>query len=249
MKVCVLSSGSKGNSTLIITKNSKILIDLGTNSKYIENSLSKLNISSHEIDAIIITHDHIDHVQGVDVFTSKFSTKVYAHQDLKFKIRNPQFLYNFGKELNINGIIIKSFATSHDASHSVGFVIIDNDKSLCYITDTGYIHRKNYDILSNHDCYVIESNHDVELLMNGKYPFYLKQRILGDKGHLSNKDSIKYLNKFIADKTKLIIFIHLSEENNSIDLLNKEINNLSYKGEILISRQKELTEVINIWLS
>lgn len=249
MRVCVLASGSKGNSTLIITDNSKILIDLGTNSKYIENALSKLNIEPNEIDALVITHDHIDHVYGIDVFTNKFPTKVYSHQDLKFKIRNPELRYNLEDKMSINEVIIKPFATSHDASHSVGFVIIDNDKSLCYITDTGYINRKHYDLLSNHDCYVMESNHDVKLLMNGKYPFHLKQRILGDKGHLSNKDSIKYLNKFVTDKTKLIFFIHLSVDNNSVDLLNKEINNLDYKGKILISRQKELTEVIDIWLS
>ena len=110
---------------------------------------------------------------------------------------------------------IIAIKTSHDAPDSRGYIIISGDDSIVYITDTGYINKKYFDILSNRNVYVMESNHDIEMLNNGSYPFNLRQRILSDKGHLSNYDSAKYLSSFIGNNTKCIILAHLSEDNNT----------------------------------
>ena len=252
MKVCVLSSGSKGNTTYIESKEAKILIDAGNTSKYIIDKLNELNINPQEIDAILITHIHSDHIKGLPVLLKHMNPCIYltktAQQYLDF-IKNYNYIEydSFSiKDLEIN--IIK---TSHDAPDSLGYIISNCNKSIVYITDTGYINKKYYNILSNRNIYIMESNHDVELLNNGKYPFELRQRILSDKGHLSNYDSSKYLCKFIGSETKKIILAHLSEENNTetiaYETLKKQLskNNLDF-NDIIIAKQNENTELIKI---
>src|SRR5699024_1080680 len=108
--------------------------------------------------------------------------------------------------------------TSHDAKGSVGFLITEDDNSIVYITDTGYINRKYFPLLENKNIYYIESNHDEKMLMDGPYPYYLKQRIISDEGHLSNDTTAKYLKKLVGDNTKYIILAHLSEHNNKEEL-------------------------------
>lgn len=142
---------------------------------------------------------------------------------------------------------ITSFPLSHDVDYINGYIFESDNKKVAYITDTGYINIKNHELLNNLDCYIIESNHDIELLMEGSYPHYLKQRILSDRGHLSNHDAINYLNKFVGERTKKIVLFHLSEKNNSIDLVKKEFKKLNKKDiDLYIAKQKEKTELISI---
>ena len=141
--------------------------------------------------------------------------------------------------------------TSHDAADSNGYIFSSLNKSIVYITDTGYIHVKNFDKLKNKSVYVFESNHDIRMLKEGKYPYYLQQRILSDKGHLSNKDSAYYLSEFIGDNTEKIILIHLSEENNKPEVALKTLlDTLEKKNiripDIEIAMQKESTELIEL---
>ena len=149
---------------------------------------------------------------------------------------------------NLDELNIEVIKLSHDADDINGYILSDNDKSIVYITDTGYINVKNHNKLLNKNVYIMESNHDVNMLMKGKYPYHLKMRILGDKGHLSNKDSASYLSKFIGNNTKHIILAHLSHENNNPDIaLNnlKEVlneNNLN----ILVAQQENRTELIEV---
>ena len=149
---------------------------------------------------------------------------------------------------DLNVTVIK---TSHDAADSNGYIFTSLGKSIVYITDTGYIHVKNFTKMKNKSVYVFESNHDVRMLREGKYPYYLQQRILGDKGHLSNKDSAYYLSKLIGDKTERIILIHLSEENNKPELALKTLlDTLKDKNikipDIEIAMQKESTELVEL---
>ena len=128
---------------------------------------------------------------------------------------------------------------------------IHRDSSIVYVTDTGYINHKYFDLLSNRNLYIMESNYDVEMLNNGKYPFKLRQRILSDKGHLSNYDSAKYLSEFIGDNTKYILLAHLSEENNTEDiaydtLIEKLKNDNIYIPDIIITKQDKETELIKL---
>ena len=255
MKVAVLSSGSKGNSTLIETKNTKILIDLGVTKSYIEKNLDELGVKPGDIEAILITHTHVDHIQGLKTFLKKYHSKLYINKQifslLKEYIDDFEYEVYDNDNFSIKDIDIKVIKTSHDAKGSVGFVLKNENKSLVYITDTGYINSRYYDDLSNHNVYVLEANHDVEMLMNGKYPYHLKRRILSDKGHLSNDDAAYYLSEFIGPKTTTIVLGHLSDDNNTYDLaLNTVSGVLQIKHKkvkkIIIAKQKERTEWINI---
>lgn len=254
MKICVLASGSKGNSCYIETKEAKILIDLGLNCLNTEKKLKQINVNPKEIDAILITHTHTDHTAGLKVFTKKYNTKVYQTEIMYKELKNDITRYEFiDKEIKIKDATITIIKTSHDTEDSNGYIIESDNKSLVYITDTGYINIKNHKQLKNKNIYVLESNHDIDLLMNNpKYPYHIKQRILGDKGHLSNKDSAYYLSKFIGENTKYIVLAHLSEENNTDELALKTLNEVldeqtKQTKNILIAHQNEQTELLEVW--
>lgn len=251
MKVCVLSSGSRGNTTYIETEKSKILIDIGNSSKYVKEKLEEINVDPESLDAILITHTHVDHVKGLKVFQKKYSVPVYI-TEIMYKSLDYLDNYRFlNDEFDINDIHVTTIKTSHDTEDSRGYIVSNDDKSIVYITDTGYINKKYFDLLKNRHLYIMESNHDIEMLNNGRYPFNLRQRILSDKGHLSNYDSSKYLSLFVGDNTKYILLAHLSEDNNTEELAyetllqrlsedNKHIDN------IIIAKQDVETELITI---
>lgn len=251
MRVSVLSSGSKGNTTYIESKNAKILIDVGNTAKYIKEKLEDIGVEPEELDAVLITHTHIDHIKGLKVFEKKYNIPVYLTDIM---LKSLDFIDKYvllDDEFDIKDIHINSIKTSHDAPDSRGYVLSSENKSVVYITDTGYINKKYFDILKNRNLYIMESNHDVEMLNNGNYPFSLRQRILSDKGHLSNYDSAKYLCSFIGDNTKYVLLAHLSEDNNTEELayetlvsrLNK--NNI-HINNIIIAKQNKETDLISI---
>lgn len=253
MKICVLSSGSKGNSTYVETKNHKILIDIGTSTLYVEKALKNIGVDPSEIDIILITHAHIDHVAGLKVFTKKYHPLVYI-SDKILKEANLN-IENVSNEecVDINSDIkIKSVRLSHDVTDIKGYIIEENGSSVVYITDTGYINEKLMGEISNKSLYVFESNHDIEKLMNNpKYPHHTKIRILSDKGHLSNKDSAYYLSKLIGNKTKCIVLAHLSEQNNTEELaleaLKETLNKKNIKSPVIaFGRQNQATEFFEI---
>lgn len=255
MKVCVLSSGSKGNSTLVITDKVKILIDLGTTTSYVEAALNNLNVDVKEISHILITHSHVDHIKGLKVFIKRYNPVILVTEDMKKilekELGNFRYEYYEDKKAIIGDLTVNVIKTSHDAEESIGFVLTNNNSSMVYITDTGYINQKYFKILSNNNLYVLESNHDIKMLMDGPYPYYLKQRVQGDKGHLSNKQASDYLCKFIGDNTRKIVFAHISEHNNSyekvIETFNEELSKNDMKfDDVLIAKQNEATEVIEV---
>jgi phosphoribosyl 1,2-cyclic phosphodiesterase len=242
MKISILGSGSSGNSTLLITPNLKILIDCGFSYSYINKKLIDHGILPKEIDYILITHNHEDHIYGLKQFLKRNNTKVISGK--KMNIDNSIVIE---KNLEIEDLKIESFPLSHDSEEINGYILENNGVKAAYITDTGYINIKNHELLKNLNGYVIESNHDIEKLMQGPYPHHLKQRVISDKGHLSNRDAINYLNKFIGEKTKTIILFHISEKNNSEELVRKEFEKIKNKNvKLYISKQKETTELINI---
>lgn len=247
MKISILASGSKGNCTYIETNSTKTLIDVGMSNLYIEKKLISLGINPNDINNVFITHPHVDHIAGLKVFIKKHNPTVYLtekmYQELKSDIQKYVIIED---KIIIDDLIIDYFKTSHDAIDSVGYIFKNNDKEFVYVTDTGYISLKNLKKITNKDFYAFESNHDVNLLMNNPhYPYQIKQRILGDKGHLSNNQCREYLKKIIGDRTKYVILAHLSEQNNDKELaLNnlKDIKNI----KIMIAMQNENTELIEI---
>lgn len=252
MRVVVLSSGSRGNTTFIESGNTKILIDAGNTCKYIVNSLKGIGIEASELDGIFITHTHADHIKGLKVFLNKYDTRVYCSSKMMEEL---SFVSNYELisegNISLGDIDIKIIKTSHDVSESFGYILESDKRSLVYVTDTGYINNKYFPLLTNRNLYILESNHDVEMLSNGPYSFDLRKRILGDKGHLSNYDSALYLSKFIGSDTKCVMLAHLSEENNTpslaYDTLMERLNSNEQRIEkIVILEQDVCSEEIMV---
>lgn len=252
MKVKVLASGSKGNSTYIETENLKLLIDIGITYQYLANELSVINVEPKELDFILITHTHNDHIKGLQALVRKTNLKVLITSgminDLVKKIPLENLIILEDENI-IDDIKINLIHTSHDVE-SVGYIIENNQKSFVYITDTGYINKKYIPILTNRELYIIESNHDEKMLMDGPYPFILKQRVISDKGHLSNHTTGKLLAEVIGNKTKKIVLAHISENNNTEELAYKTVKEIlekeEIKTEISLAKQYESLEVIEV---
>ena len=250
MLVSVLASGSKGNSTLIKTDKLNILIDAGMNYKYIKDNLNDFDISTKDINYIFLTHTHKDHTGALETFLKNNNPIVCIGSKM---LNDLDFLKDYNNILIIDNImeledvLVESIKTSHDTSESFGYIFTNNNSSLVYITDTGYINNKYFNKLTNKNMYILESNHDVEMLMHGRYPAWLKSRVLSDKGHLSNKSSAFYLSKFIGNNTNYVVLAHLSEENNTesiaLNTLNETLNEYDVKfDKIFIAKQNEKTK-------
>ena len=224
MKFSVIGSGSKGNVTYLETNNTKILIDCGLSYKQINVRLKSHNLDLENLDGIFITHEHTDHVAGLNVLMNNLETSIYmteiTYDSLKYQIKDnlPQskvsFITPYEKQV-INDCEILPFSISHDASDAVGYVIYAEGKKIVYLTDTGYLPIKEFELLENADAYVFESNYDVTMLFTSDRPFYLKQRIDSVKGHLSNNDSAYNMAKLVGDNTKQIVLAHPSRECNT----------------------------------
>ncbi len=253
MKVCVLASGSSGNSTYIETESKKILIDLGMSIKYINEKLRELGTSLDEIDLILVTHLHSDHISSFKILDN-YNIEIYVTNKMYKSLKdynNPLNYVIYDDMINFNGLEIKKIVTSHDSVDPRGFIITENNKSAVYITDTGYLSLKTIEELKNKELYIMESNHDPIMLREGKYPIWLQRRILSDKGHLSNELSSIYLSKLIGPKTKKVFLAHLSKENNCEMIALKTFNDKMKELEIPFkkvscAKPSDRTEVVTL---
>lgn len=254
MKTCVLASGSEGNVTYVETEHHKILLDLGTTVKYIKERLSELSVSLDDIDYIFITHVHDDHIKALKSYIKKYNGTICVSPQMFKEIEELQYYNNillYNDKVDLDDVTIDIIKTSHDTSDSRSFILTSNNKSIVYLTDTGYINQKYFRLLSNKNVYLFESNHDIEMLLNGPYPKWLKDRVMGPYGHLSNKDSSVYLAKLIGDKTEKIILTHLSHKNNTEEIAMQTITDTFKEYEvdfnnITCAKQKEKSEVITL---
>ena len=256
MKTCVLASGSEGNVTYVETENHKILLDLGTTVKYIKEKLSELSIAIEDIDYVFITHTHNDHIKALPNFIKKYNPYICISPIMYAEIpelKDYKKVLLYDTQVDLDDSIIDIIKTSHDSNDSRSFVIKSNNSSIVYLTDTGYINQKNFDALKNRNVYLFESNHDIEMLLHGPYPKWLKDRVLGSSGHLSNKDASIYLAKLIGDNTKKIVLTHLSQKNNTeakalstIKEIFKEYEIDFNTKNIKCARQKEKSELIEV---
>ncbi len=221
-RLCPLFSGSSGNSCYIGNEDEGILIDAGRSAKQLENALKNNGLDIASVKALFVTHEHTDHISGLRVLASRHNIKVYAtggtlsaledmgelSDKISYEVISPD-----GSEAA--GMIVKAFPTSHDCRESCGFTVQTPDgRSVAIATDLGYISDEVRAAVSGCDTVMIESNHDVNMLQNGDYPYILKRRILSDSGHLSNDSCARELSDFVRNGTTRIILAHLSEHNN-----------------------------------
>lgn len=226
MKLHFLQSGSSGNCTLLVLGNTKILIDVGLTVRTINQRLNSFNYNLDDIDAILVTHEHIDHIKSIRYCNNK---KVYATKETLD-------LYDFNKivpyeEFYVNDIKILPISMSHDVTNGVGYIIFYKDIKIVYLTDTGYVTKKNINLMKDANYIVLESNYDLNSLIYSSRPIVLKNRIKGRKGHLSNGQCAEVLEQIISNKTKYIFLAHISGDCNSKQLaLSSIINYFDYKN-------------------
>ncbi len=251
MKLKVFASGSKGNSSLIICDDTKLLIDIGISYSRVKSHLEANNIKIEEITGLLITHSHSDHIKGLKTFLKETSIKVYIpeamYEELKDYLPKERCIF-IQDNFNINDVDIELIHTSHDTDFSVGYILEYQKRTLVYVTDTGYINRKYLKKMEDKNVYLIESNHDEAMLMDGPYPRFLKERVISDRGHLSNKTTAGYLKKITTKNTKCVILAHISEKNNTKDLAYQESEEaLKDKNiKLLIAEQDEESELIEV---
>lgn len=224
IKFTTLASGSAGNSVYIGTPNTKILIDAGISGTKIENSLSSINVSIKDIDAIFITHEHHDHIEGVGVLSRRYNIPVYATEGTwdnmpqkVGKIIHKNIIYK-DENIYLNDIYLRAFEIPHDAKDPVCYSIFYDNIKICVLTDMGYITENIIKNAMNSNTLLIESNHDVDMVKNGNYPTYLKKRVLGKYGHISNETCAKLLYCVMNDKIKDVFIGHISTRNNTPEL-------------------------------
>lgn len=227
MKFCSLYSGSSGNSIFIASDNAKVLIDAGLAGKKIDDALKHIGEESSSIDGIFITHEHIDHIKGVGVLSRKYDIPIYANDNTwavmeknigKIKEHNIKIM-DRRSSITINDLEIRSFNIPHDAIAPVGYTVSYAGKNASVVTDFGVFTEEIRDNIIDSDIILLESNHDVNMLRMGPYPYKLKLRVLGENGHLSNEDCGSAIVSLLKnDKKKQIVLGHLSGTNNHPDL-------------------------------
>ncbi len=214
MEYHVLASGSKGNATFVYVNHTGILIDCGISRKQLYYRLETVGFNPDDIQYVLLTHDHYDHKKNIHLFDPKICYSGFGCID-EIPVENVLKAY---KEIVLNDVHILPLAISHDATSPLAFVITYEDDSFVYMTDTGYVSKKNMKYIDNKEYYVIESNHDIDMLMNTNRPLYLKKRILSDKGHLDNHYSAQMMSRVLGANTREIVLAHLSEEANTPEL-------------------------------
>ena len=226
MRFCPLCSGSSGNSTYIEAGNIRILIDAGLSCKRITALMNEIGADPAQLTAILVTHEHSDHIKGIEILSSKYSVPVYANRECWSAMRNQMArvkpseicVFESDKTFYIGGVEVFPFTTYHDSVHSVGFVIRYKEHKVAVCTDIGHIDKRILEILSGCELVLLEANHDVDMLMAGSYPYLLKKRILSGTGHLCNEDCANTLVELYHRGVRNAILGHLSKENNYPEL-------------------------------
>lgn len=265
MRLCSIASGSSGNCIYVGSDNTHLLVDTGISKKKIDAGLKELEIKGEELDGILITHEHSDHIQGLGVFSRKYEVPIYATPGTIEGIENyaplgkmPEGLLHpihTDESFMLGDIVIDPFRISHDAKEPSGYRMNCGGKAVAVATDLGIYDDYTVEKLKDLDAVLLEANHDIHMLEVGSYPYYLKRRVMGDKGHLSNELSGRLLCDILHDNLKHILLGHLSKENNYAKLayetvkLEVTLSDCAYKGEELnmaVARRDMISEIITV---
>jgi len=248
MNVCVLASGSAGNSTFIESKESSILIDAGISQRKISKNLSGIGKDLSDIDAIFVTHEHTDHVSGLDKIDKNIPVYLNkpTYKNLNISIQNPIF-FSSNQSMMFNELVITPVRLNHDAAEPCGFKIQDNKKVLSIFTDLGKISNTVSQNISESDCIVLETNYDIDMLIHGPYTQQLKQRILSDQGHLSNIDAALCVKNHSTEKLRKVFLAHISKNNNTQELACNTFKKLTRdKIDKILTSQEQPTELFKV---
>lgn len=257
MKICLLASGSKGNSIYIESRGTALIIDQGISHKELIKRMTSRGLDSGKIKAILVTHEHRDHINGVGISSRCLCVPVYATSGSLSKMDKIFIGYEeiipieSGVSFNIGPMEIQPFSISHDAQDPVQYCILADKKKISVVTDIGFMSTLVTERIKNSDLLVIEANHDVEMLLNGSYPWELKQRVKGRTGHLSNRNAAETIFNISKNGLPKIILAHLSEENNRADIAERTVRELFEKHDrklsfLMTASQNEPTPIIAI---
>lgn len=232
LRFSVLASGSTGNALYVETNQHAFLVDAGLSGKQIELLCQKIDRNLDKLSGILVTHEHSDHIKGIGVLARRYQLPVYANEKtwkaMEGSIGNipleQKFTFDMETVQSFGGLDIESFGVSHDAVEPMFYVFHHSGKKLAIITDTGYVSDRMKGTIRNADAFVFESNHDIEMLRMGRYPWNTKQRILSDVGHVSNEDAALAMSEVIGEQTKRIYLAHLSKDNNMKELARMSVS-------------------------
>lgn len=251
--VCVLASGSRGNCTLVKTGSTSILIDAGLSYAQLSSHLSVFGLRPQDIDHLLITHEHSDHVSGLSSLVRKHPLPVHlnreTHLQIEHLIKDPAAVNLFDSAFEIDDIKIDPFAISHDAVNPVGYLLSIGELSICLATDMGFVTDSARLAMQQADVLVLESNHDERMLMIGNYPSRLKQRVAGSRGHLSNRQAAECLASLVTARHRHVILAHLSEENNRPELATACVENHltgAHRPRLHVALQHRMGPVIEL---
>lgn len=248
MQFSVLASGSSGNAFYIETKEHSFLVDAGLSCKKICQLFEQIGKDPANLDGIFVTHEHSDHIRGLGVMARKYKLPVYANErtwkameGLVGDIDTGQkFTFDLETVRSFGSLDVESFGVSHDAADPMFYIFRSGGKKLVLITDTGYVSDRMKAMIRDADVYIFESNHDVEMLRMGRYPWNVKRRILSDVGHVCNEDAALAMSEVVGDRTKRIYLAHLSRDNNMKDLARMSVSQTLATRGIEVGTQFEL---------
>lgn len=265
MRLCSIASGSSGNCIYVGNDHTHLLVDTGISKKRIEQGLQTLGVKGDEISGILITHEHIDHIQGLGVFSRKYGIPVYGTSGTLEGIRCSNSLGKMPEGLlhkvevdsvfSLGDMNIRPFSISHDARQPSGYRIENETKAVAVATDLGKYDEYTVGHLSGLDALLLEANHDIHMLEVGPYPYPLKRRVMGEKGHLSNELSGRLLCDILHDNLKYVMLGHLSKENNYEELayetvkLEISLGDNPFKGDdipMMVAKRDSVSEIITV---
>ncbi len=265
MRLCSIASGSSGNCIYVGDEDTHLLVDAGISKKRVEEGLHTLRVTGEKLSGILVTHEHIDHIQGLGVFSRKYKIPIYG---TKGTLEGIRCCHTLGKlpegilheirvdeAFTLGGMKVCPFAISHDAREPSGYRIENEEKSVAVATDLGKYDGYTVEHLKNLNALVLEANHDIHMLEVGPYPYPLKKRVMGDQGHLSNELSGRLLCDILHDNLQYVVLGHLSKENNYEELayetvkLEVSYGDNPYRGEdipMMVAKRDKVSEIITL---
>ncbi|HVI41102.1 MAG TPA: MBL fold metallo-hydrolase [Anaerovoracaceae bacterium] len=252
LSFCSFSSGSSGNCYLIKSENTAVLVDAGISGKKIYEGLEKTATPRELLAALLITHEHSDHTKSIKTLMKKEkSLKAYANAMTWGQINSgiceeQKEIFETGDTFLVGDILVKTFHVSHDAAEPVGFTFSSGGKQISIVTDTGCMSEEIISEIKDADILILEANHDVDMLKIGRYPWFLKQRVLGEEGHLSNTAAGETILRLLSESSKerCILLAHLSKENNFPEMAYQTVKNILEEADFYIGKHLKLNMII-----